>query len=528
MARRIPGRAVDSTTGLAINNVSVGSNLTVNTSAIFLGNSTVNTVVTSSAVTTTGVVNVGSVGVNTSTIAVGSNLTINTTTLFIGNSTVNTTVVAGNINLQGTQLTVGNVTITGTQITVGNSTVNSVLSSTGTINAGNTTVNGFINVTTNTATFGTAAYIVANGNVGVGTAVPAYKLDVSGQISSSANLSVIQNVNGGSVISLQNSNTGTTAYAQIGLGDSSNINRGGVALIGSGFTQSGQYRQTETYVYNNGTSGITIHAETAGSSVKIAAGGTTAITANTTAVVLAANTLTMGTAAYVVANGNIGIGYLTPNARLSFGTSIIDNKLYLYDGTSDKYGFGIRSDSFLVYSGAAGASTGGILLGKFDGTTFTENMRVRNDGIVVKPKQPCFATYGTNGNYALSGVTTVPFDATPDINVGSHYNSATSIFTAPVAGYYFVSFSVLIYPNTIDTGEYITVWASKNDGSYGASGSIPMARQSNQENQTTMGSQGIVYLAANDNLRIKVEPSGTGLTLYLLNGHAHFAAYLLG
>lgn len=79
------------------------------------------------------------------TLTVGSNLTINTSAIFIGNSTVNTTIIAGNVDLQGTQLrvgnvvvngnqlTLGNVTITDTQITVGNSTVNTVLGQTGSL-----------------------------------------------------------------------------------------------------------------------------------------------------------------------------------------------------------------------------------------------------------------------------------------------------------------------------------------------------------------------------------------------------------
>ena len=43
--------------------------------------------------------------------------------------------------------------------------------------AGQLTVNNIV-TTTNTATFGTAAYIVANGNVGIGTSSPAYRLHV--------------------------------------------------------------------------------------------------------------------------------------------------------------------------------------------------------------------------------------------------------------------------------------------------------------------------------------------------------------
>ena len=65
------------------------------------------------------------------TLAIGSNVTVNTSTIFIGNSSVNTTITAGNVHLQGTQLTVGNVVLTGEQLTVGNSTVNSVIRANG-------------------------------------------------------------------------------------------------------------------------------------------------------------------------------------------------------------------------------------------------------------------------------------------------------------------------------------------------------------------------------------------------------------
>ena len=57
---------------------------------------------------------------------------------------------------------------------------------TGTLTAGNTTITGFANVTstlqvgTNTSTFGTAMYVVANGDVGIGTATPSSRLHVLG------------------------------------------------------------------------------------------------------------------------------------------------------------------------------------------------------------------------------------------------------------------------------------------------------------------------------------------------------------
>jgi hypothetical protein len=85
---------------------------------------------------------------------------------------------------------------------------------------------------------------------------------------------------------------------------------------------------------------------------------------------------------YVNTSNRVGIGFATPNALLSFGTGVVDNKIYLYDGFSDKYGFGVRSSQFMIYSGNNGSSTGGITFGKYDGTNFYENVRFQNGGMV--------------------------------------------------------------------------------------------------------------------------------------------------
>jgi hypothetical protein len=90
---------------------------------------------------------------------------------------------------------------------------------------------------------------------------------------------------------------------------------------------------------------------------------------------------TIKTATFL-ATSNIGIGTTSLNANLSFGASIADNKIYLYDATNDKYGFGIRGSQLMIYAGAGGTATGGITFGKFDGTTFTENVRFQNGGNV--------------------------------------------------------------------------------------------------------------------------------------------------
>lgn len=147
--------------------ISLPTDVIVNTS-LSVGNSTVNSVVNSTALATNSAAIAGQ-------ITVGSNVTVNTSTIFIGNSTVNTTIQAGNIALRGTQLLVGNTLFDGDSISVGNSTVNTSINSTsvsvdGEVTSGNTNITGFINVSS-TANVGGAitarADVTVNGTLTV-------------------------------------------------------------------------------------------------------------------------------------------------------------------------------------------------------------------------------------------------------------------------------------------------------------------------------------------------------------------------
>jgi hypothetical protein len=130
-----------------------------------LGNTTVSGILNANDTIITGTANV-STGIN-----VGANVNLSTTYMDVGNSTVNTTItnitVSTNTVNVASIINVGaNVNLSTSQINVGNSTVNTVITSTS------------LTTTSNTVSLGTAAYFVANGNVGVGTASPGSKLDI--------------------------------------------------------------------------------------------------------------------------------------------------------------------------------------------------------------------------------------------------------------------------------------------------------------------------------------------------------------
>ncbi len=97
----------------------------------------------------------------------------------VGNSTVNTQITAGNIALNGSTLLIGNstsnVVITGTTLTISNSTSNV------SFGTGPASINA---ISTNTFTIGTAAYVIANGNFGLGNSSPATMLVLQGSAGS--------------------------------------------------------------------------------------------------------------------------------------------------------------------------------------------------------------------------------------------------------------------------------------------------------------------------------------------------------
>ncbi len=187
--------------------VSLVADVVIDTS-LTVGNSSVNTVVNSTAVTTNTFVITGQINV-------GSNVSINTSTIFIGNSTVNTTIQAGNIALRGTQISIGpDLVIDGNTIIVGNSTVNTVINSSsisvdGEITSGNTNITGFINVSS-TANVGGA--ITARSDVTVNGVLTVANTATLGNTTVSAVLTV----GNSTVNSVINSTAVTASVASLG------------------------------------------------------------------------------------------------------------------------------------------------------------------------------------------------------------------------------------------------------------------------------------------------------------------------
>ena len=260
----------------------------------------------------------------TTTLAVGSNVTVNTSTIFLGNSTVNTTIVAGNVNLQGTQLKVGNVvvndnqlvignvTITDTQITVGNSTVNTVLSSTGslsgkTLAAGNTSITGFANVSTsvNSALLTVGTSFIAN-------SIGAYHTGTVNAASHTVGTSFIAN-------SIGAYHTGTMNAASHTVGTSFIANTTQVTIAaGVKLSANGGVGTAGQVLSSNGSTGSPYWATVAGGG-----GGVTTFDGGST-----------GLSPYSASNGAVSLGGTLNVGYGGTGTSTYPSNGQLLIGTS--------------------------------------------------------------------------------------------------------------------------------------------------------------------------------------------------
>ena len=184
------------------------------------------------------------------------------------------------------------------------------------------------------------------------------------------------------------------------------------------------------------STGLVSSADNSGSLQLATNNGTTAVTINT--------------------SQNVGIGTTSPASRLQIGDATVSTSNGIifgkYNAASQTNLPAIRQGSFdgaaqdLILGASSGTGTVRFFTGaadsslEFGTTSNAERMRISSAGYVTMPYQPAFLAYRTNGGHSGTGVYICNNFNFKD---GSHYNSSTGRFTAPVAGRYQMNFFVL-------------------------------------------------------------------------------------
>ena len=238
---------------------------------------------------------------------------------------------------------------------------------------------------------------------------------------------------------------------------------------------------------------------------------------------IGANAVTNTAIGYTPANkagdtftGNISLtSSTTPNLYIESSNTSVNQNLWFRSNGTDTFGIEAQSNT-----GGAGAFLsnrspgGGInLRTTTSGASLQTVMTLDGAGRITKPYQPYCLVGKNNGN--VSAQNTIIFNEVIQ-NVGSHYNSSNGRFTAPIAGYYFISLNIL---GSSSSGVEAAI---KRNGS-----TVLNTRDAGgTAGYVSTSAASVVAMSTNDYLTVYVEGSYgaigdagygfTGMTVYLL------------
>ena len=158
------------------------------------------------------------------------------------------------------------------------------------------------------------------------------------------------------------------------------------------------------------------------------------------------------------------------------------------------------------------ASTDDTVVFKTNGSTA---QTIDSSGRIITPARPAFMARRTS----LQSAGVIIFD-TAMVNIGSHYNTSTGVFTAPVAGVY--SFSPVVLSDMDGTNQFFVTAIRVNGSSY-AQEQVHTDLDNDFGGSFTV----IASLSASDEVDVHTNYKIYGTSSATAN-FTHFSGYLLG
>jgi hypothetical protein len=380
--------------------------------------------------------------------------------------------------------------------------------------------------------------IDSSGNVGIGTSSPARRLTLHNSSATTSHIQmtnaatgeagtngVLFGVNGSGEVELWNYESTAMRFA-IGGSEKMTIDSSGNVGIGTSVTGDAElvvYGADAATIYKNTNTGT---GTSDGFFVGLAKGN--------------------GTDAYVYQRENTNMIFGTNNAErmridssgnVGIGTTSMVRTFEITDGTSGKIRAKGTNGGFIechngtngVYFGTApavlGSGSGGDSVIFTDSgfnqlyyTSGVERMRIDSSGRVTMPYQPAWGARSLS-NATSSGGTSNANEilkfSSIIVNTGNHYNSSTGVFTCPVAGRYFVTFSGLYDDSYNNTGAvYIRHNGSEKYRGY---------HQNSGSYYEQISMSGVIDAAANDTIDIYSVIAG-----WHIGGETSWSGFLIG
>ena len=197
--------------------------------------------------------------------------------------------------------------------------------------------------------------ILANGNVGIGTTSPAYKLDVNGSASFADNVIITKNQNALTRLIVSNTTSNSSSYVETAFVNDVSSGTGAVGRYGATTTTYKIVTSNNQYLYNGPTAGdIAILNDFASGSIKMSTGGNS----NVQFIISSSGNVGIGTTSPVTklqVNGNISGSSFTGSV---FGTSSwttnASTASYIVNSISSSYAL---TASYALNAGSGGGST---------------------------------------------------------------------------------------------------------------------------------------------------------------------------